>query len=183
MPSRSYLSRATLIIATVSMLGLAPAAAAQAVHGAPEYRSPGTARTLSIFAPGAGHFYSGEHAKATLLLTSSVGALVAGYVLSDFERDYDYTCQSNNCYDPDAYDPNYTPAVVGAGVAAAIWLYALIDAPSAARRANRRANGSANQREQWSAGVDTPAGYLRVNARPTLQAGSAALHFSARLSL
>ena len=104
----------------------------------PAYKDPGRARLYSVFIPGSGHFYAGERGKGAFLLVGSSLALVVGVLQSDFESDFDFTCQSFNCTDPDAYDPNYTPLIVGTGIAGALWLYGLYDAPKAARRANQK---------------------------------------------
>jgi hypothetical protein len=133
----SNLVRAALFLAVLlSFLGVRPAQA-QVTPSPLEPKDPGKATLFSVFAPGSGHLYAGERGTGLFLLAGSGAALVGGLMLSDFERDYDYTCSSGNCIDPDAYNPNYTPLLVGAGVAGALWLYGVIDAPRAARRTNR----------------------------------------------
>ncbi len=139
MTQQSNIRRLYLLIYIVffvcSLLSPSPASAQSL---SPEYKDPSRARLFSIFIPGSGHLYAGESGKGAALLIGSGVALVGGVVLSDFEQDYDFTCASGNCIDPDAYAPNYTPLFIGAGIAGALWLYSLLDSSPAAHRANAR---------------------------------------------
>ena len=126
-----------LLLPILFVLLACPVSAQQRAAG-PETKSPGRATLYSFFVPGGGHLYAGERGRGALLLVGSAAAVVGGAALSNFERDYDYTCASGTCIDPNAYHPDYTPFFVGAGVAGALWLYSLLDAPRAARRANRQ---------------------------------------------
>lgn len=129
-------SKITLSLSLLVVLAC-PASARQGVSG-PEVKDPGRATLYGFFVPGGGQWYAGERGRGAFLLVGSAAAVVGGAALSNFELNYDYTCGSGNCIDPNAYDPNYTPLLVGAGIAGALWLYGLLDAPKAARRANRR---------------------------------------------
>lgn len=113
-------------------------ALAQVKNPGPPSKDPAKALLFSAVVPGGGQLYAGERGQGLFLLLGSTAALAGGAVLSNFELDYDYTCSNGNCIDPDAYNPNYVPMVVGAGIAAALWFYGLVDAPGAARRANRK---------------------------------------------
>lgn len=136
MPLRTTLA-ACFVLLLVGCLPVRPAYA-QGTSLDPHYKNPTKATLLSVVVPGGGQLYAGERGKGLFLLLGSSAALVGGAVLSTWESDYDYTCSSGNCIDPDAYDPNYTPMIVGAGLAGALWLYGLVDASKAARRANRK---------------------------------------------
>ena len=140
-PSRPGLPRTArliggLALTTVLFLSTLPAFAQRRTLE-PRPKDPTKALVFSALVPGGGHIYAGERSQGLFLMLGSAAALVGGTVLSDFERDFDYTC-SNSCIGVDTYDPNYTPLLVGVGIAGALWLYGLIDAPGAVRRANQR---------------------------------------------
>jgi len=137
-PTKQRRSR-TRLPGTLALLGLlagATLAPGRAEAQAPRPKNPSTARAIAFFAPGGGHLYAGETAKGLFLLAASAGAATAGFLTSDVYG-WDYTCQTSNCMDPNA-GPNHTKLYIGLGVAGAVWLYSLIDAPNAARRANQR---------------------------------------------
>ncbi|MEM1056180.1 MAG: hypothetical protein AAGI52_11685 [Bacteroidota bacterium] len=93
-------------------------------------KSPGTARTISIFAPGGGHLYAGEPVKGVVLLAGTIGGLaVAANAAPKLNDDF----QSR-----DYYTRHGTALGVGLGIAGAAWLYGVLDSPHAARRANER---------------------------------------------
>jgi len=99
-------------------------------------KSPSTARTIAFFVPGGGHIYAGEPIKGAFLLAASAGAAAAGVVASEVYS-WDYTCERSDCMDPNG-GPKYGRLYLGLGVAGALWLYSVFDAPRAARRANER---------------------------------------------
>jgi hypothetical protein len=104
---------------------------------------PGTAICWACLAPGAGHFYTGETGRGALLAGTAAGSLLAGTLLSSGGG----TCRATNPEDQGrcTYDhenhrmvepTNRTPLYVGAAVAAAGWIYGIVDAGSSARRMN-----------------------------------------------
>lgn len=120
---------AVLTLLLASSLGLS--ATAQPTRSA---KSPAVATALSVVIPGGGQIYAGEPAKGGLILVGSGVALATGIVVA--KRDPYFGCP-DPCWEFDT-----TPILIGAGVAGAIWLYGVLDAPGAARRANQR-NGLA----------------------------------------
>lgn len=117
------------------LVGLLTGPGASAQVGPPA-KDPGTARLLSVFIPGAGHLYAGEPLRGVGMTAASAAALGWGLIGSNVFA-WDGTCASGNCINPDE-DPDYTQLYVGLGVAGAIWLVSVFDAPRAARRANER---------------------------------------------
>lgn len=93
-------------------------------------KSPGTATAFSVVIPGGGQFYAGETGKGAAILLGTGTALATGVAVA--KREPYFGCPSP-CWEFDT-----APLAIGAGVAGAIWLYGIVDAPSAARRANRR---------------------------------------------
>lgn len=103
---------------------------AQPVSTAPEARSERTATTLALLVPGGGQLYAGETAKGGLMLAGAIGGLaVAANELPKLAEDVP---------DRGYYTTHGTRFGVGLGVAGVIWLYGIVDAPGAVRRANRR---------------------------------------------
>ena len=117
--------RALLALVLASSWGLP--ASAQPTHAA---KSPSTATVLSAVIPGGGQIYAGETAKGGLLLVGSGTALATGAVVAKREPYF-------GCPDP-CWEFDTAPLLIGAGVAGALWLYGIVDAAGAARRANRR---------------------------------------------
>lgn len=93
-------------------------------------REPGTAQLYSFVVPGGGQFYAGETAKGAVLLTGvAVGLTVAVSEIDDLMEDVP---------DRGYYTTHGTRFGAGLGAAGVLWLYGIMDAPNAARRANRR---------------------------------------------
>jgi hypothetical protein len=94
-------------------------------------KDPTTATVVSLLVTGGGHIYAGETGKGLLLLTGSIGSVIAGMALSD-------PVGSVDCYDFDCTisEPNNTPLYVGVAASLGLWLYGLVDAGPAARRTN-----------------------------------------------
>ncbi|HEX7122865.1 MAG TPA: hypothetical protein VF178_10885 [Gemmatimonadaceae bacterium] len=109
---------------------------------APTYRDPQKAFRMALAFPGGGHFYTGETKKGAVLLGIAAGALVGGAMLSSSGCDDPYDCE----YDFETHEcepeSDRTPLFVGAGIAAASWIYGVIDSRQSAARANAR-NGAA----------------------------------------
>ena len=116
-----------LVAALASSMLLASVGLAQPVASE---KSPTAATALSVVIPGAGQIYSGETAKGALILVGTSAALATGVVAVKREPYF-------GCPDP-CWEFDTTPILVGAGIAGAIWLYGVLDAPGAARRANQR---------------------------------------------
>lgn len=121
---------ALLFLSAVPALG-------QVKNPSPRFKDPSKALLYSAVVPGGGQLYAGERGKGLILLLGSTVALAGGAALSDFELGYDYTC-SPSCIGENEYAPDYAPMIVGAGIAGALWLYGLVNAPNDARRANRK---------------------------------------------
>ncbi|MEO0558126.1 MAG: hypothetical protein AAF170_08070 [Bacteroidota bacterium] len=130
-----YRSAFLLAIVLASSMGLAPTGVAQSLQAE---KRPATATALSFVVPGGGQLYAGETTKGALILIGAGGALGTGLVASLVASDQEAFF---GCPEP-CWEWEPTPLLIGAGVAGAIWLYGVLDAPGAARRANRR-NGLA----------------------------------------
>jgi hypothetical protein len=98
----------------------------------PEYRDPAMATALSALVPGAGHLYAGETGTGIAIVTTSIGAPLAGLLLS--VRSERRVCTASGC----RIEQNLVPLFVGAGVTLAAYIYGIADAGRAADRANRR---------------------------------------------
>lgn len=122
--------------ATLLLLAAAPASG-QSMEDARGGKSGSTAMAIAFFVPGGGHLYAGEPIRGTTMLVASTGIAAAALVMSN-TINVDYTCEVRNCLD-ESQNPDYAMLGVGLGVAGAIWLYSLLDAPRAAGRANHRA--------------------------------------------
>ena len=127
MPPPSRLSLLALLLAAAPTLRAQPTADARPVR-------PGTATVLSVIVPGGGQIYAGETVKGGLILVGVGAALTAGTTASYAASQHDdrYGCPAP-CWE---FEP--TPLLIGVGVAGALWLYGIVDAPGAATRANRR---------------------------------------------
>lgn len=102
------------------------------------YRDPQKAFCLACTFPGGGHFYSGETTKGAVLLGISAAGLIGGAMLSSSDSDDPYDCE----YDLETHEcepeRNRTPLLIGVGVAAASWIYGVVDSRHSAARANAR---------------------------------------------
>lgn len=105
------------------------------------FRDPATAQTLSYAIPGGGHLYAGEMATGATLLGGAVAGIGVGYALA--ERSREVVCSiEDGCIT----EINRTPLYVGTALAAGAWLYSVLDAKKAARRANARLGVTAQLR-------------------------------------
>jgi hypothetical protein len=127
MPTLSSLSFLTLLLAVAPTLRAQPTSDARPV-------SPSAATALSVIVPGGGQIYAGETVKGGLLLVGTGVAIAAGTAASYAASEHEpyFGCPAP-CWE---FEP--TPLLIGAGVAGALWLYGVLDAQGAARRANRR---------------------------------------------
>ena len=94
-------------------------------------KNPSTATTLSLVLPGGGQFYSGEPVKGAVIAAGVMGGLA--YASTAIPK------LAEDGADRGYYTKHGTTLGIGLGVAGAFWLYGVVDAPNAARRANRRA--------------------------------------------
>jgi len=102
------------------------------------YREPQKAFCLACLIAGGGHFYTGETKKGAALLGIAAAGLIGGAVLSSGESDDPFDCE----YNPETFEcepeSNRTPLLIGAGVAAASWIYGIVDSRPSAARVNAR---------------------------------------------
>lgn len=126
--------RTPILLLAILASSMGSDAFAQPVNAPPDARSERTATTLALLVPGGGQLYAGETVKGGLLLVGAMGGLaVAANELPKLAEDVP---------DRGYYTTHGTRFGVGLGVAGVIWLYGIVDAPAAVRRANRR-NGLA----------------------------------------
>lgn len=119
--------------------GYPPSYGAQFPGARPEgYKDPTMARLFSAVVPGGGQFYTGETTKGATIL----GLWAAGWILpgvfayneaSDCSFD-PYSGDYGNC-DPDGI---MAAAYLGYAVSLGSWIYGIVDAGNAAKRANTR---------------------------------------------
>ena len=107
---------------------------------APPPPDPGTAVRRACLFPGGGHFYTGESARAALLLGAAAASVLAGLLLSDGEPAGEcvYNPNTHSCRD----SRGRLPLIIGGGAAAAAWTYGIIDAKASVGRVNARRAGS-----------------------------------------
>lgn len=102
------------------------------------YREPQKAFCLACLIAGGGHFYTGETKKGAALLGIAAAGLIGGAVLSSGESDDPFDCE----YDFETHEcepeSNRTPLLIGAGIAAASWVYGIVDSRPSAARMNAR---------------------------------------------
>ena len=113
----------------LAALFLSAGAAAQ-----PSAKDPGQAQLYSVVLPGGGQFYTGETVKGAVILAGVGGGLAAAAAALPRLQD-DFQPRSH-------YERYGVQFGAGLGVAGALWLYGVLDAPNGARRANER-NGIA----------------------------------------
>ena len=104
-------------------------------------KDPGVATLVAVAVPGGGQMYAGEVGKGLGLFFGSAAAVGVGAGFSAREK-----CLT--LVTPDPFGGRFTtreceggdwrPLYVGAGLAAVVWLYGVVDAAPAARRFNRR---------------------------------------------
>lgn len=127
-------------LADMNAGALASPDAAVPSQGAPldGYRDPQRALCLACLVAGGGHFYTGETKKGATLLGIAAVGLIGGAALSDGGSDDPLDCE----YNPETFEcepkSNRTPLLVGAGIAAASWIYGIIDSRRSAERVNTR---------------------------------------------
>ncbi len=120
------------VVTTVVGWGLVAAGVADDSAGAVLVGVP-----LAAIGPSVGHVYAGEYRHA--LITTSLR--VAGLALAYYGVASSTSCFGDSC--PDGAGKNNAGlSLLGVGIAAGVGLYDWIDAPSAARRANRRADAA-----------------------------------------
>lgn len=99
-----------------------------------ERKSPGTARLFAFLITGGGHLYAGETTKGLTLMGISAAAWIVGVNASTSSCSFSQF--GSSC------STDLAPLYLGAGVAAVTWIYGIIDADDAARRANERSRGA-----------------------------------------
>ena len=120
------------VVTTVVGWGLVAAGVADDSAGAVLVGVP-----LAAIGPSVGHVYAGEYRHA--LITTSLR--VAGLALAYYGVASSTLCFGDSCPDGAGHS-NAGLSLLGVGIAAGVGLYDWIDAPSAARRANRRADAA-----------------------------------------
>jgi hypothetical protein len=102
------------------------------------YRNPEKAFCLACLVAGGGHFYTGETVKGAVLLGAAAAGLIGGAVLSSDGGDEFGDCE----YNPETFEcepkGGKTPLLIGAGIAAASWIYGIVDSRPSAQRINTR---------------------------------------------
>lgn len=126
----------------LALVGAVRLTAQDSLHAAPRspsvddppYRQPTTALVLAVL-PGAGHMYAGEYLKGVWFYFGTVSGIGGGILVYSMNRcsfDFSGTC------DPDPEWPHQLLGIAGIGMGVGIWVYNLVDAPRAARRASER---------------------------------------------
>ena len=113
--------RVLLLILLSGLIALPTRAQEQQQRPRPLQKDPSAATVFAIVLPGGGHIYAGETTKGLVMLGTATAAPVAGSLLGR-----------------ESTVPRWTGSLVAIG----IWIYSLVDAAPAARRANAR-NGYA----------------------------------------
>jgi hypothetical protein len=102
------------------------------------YRNPEKAFCLACLVAGGGHFYTGETVKGAVLLGAAAAGLIGGAILSSDGGDEFGDCE----YNPETFEcepkGGKTPLLIGAGIAAASWIYGIVDSRPSAERINTR---------------------------------------------
>ncbi|MGH7634562.1 MAG: hypothetical protein ACRENC_12580, partial [Gemmatimonadaceae bacterium] len=134
-PETSHRTVGLLAVAACILAVAASGARGQSAVAAP-VKNPMTAAAIAVFIPGGGHMYAGEPIRGFALLAAT--ASVATWAVTSSKTVHvDYACQVRDCTDK-SQNPNYQTLEVGLGVAGALWLVSVLDAPRAANRANAR---------------------------------------------
>jgi hypothetical protein len=96
------------------------------------YKDPGTGTIIGAVFPGGGQYYAGETGKGLVITGIAFAAPIVGALMT---TDDILNCTSLECT---VDKGTMLPLWVGAGVGLGAWLYGIIDAAPAARRANER---------------------------------------------
>jgi hypothetical protein len=144
----SFTRNALCIAAVILLSGIAASSPANAQDSsrtadAPDslgsrYRDPRTAQTLGIFIPGAGHIYAGEKLRGFGLGGAAVVGIASGIVFLEHRDCRLVTIGVESC-DSEATTVNRINGITQLAVGVAAWVFAAIDAPRAAERANAQA--------------------------------------------
>ena len=134
--TRSSMCRAALaVLAIAGSLPVAaqgaPAIVAAGVVTNARPKSEATAQRWSLFIPGSGHLYAGEHGRGIALF--STAALGVGLFALSLE--HDEGCDGDVC---SVRTSNPAGIAAGAAIALAAWAYGVVDSRRAARRHNAR---------------------------------------------
>lgn len=126
------------LLLPVLLLAWSTEAAAQRRPGDPGHKSETTAMVAELLFAGAGHFYTGETKRGFAILGGSVGAIVAGGLISGATSDLCegdvFELAEQGCKD----DWNWTPLLAGVALALGIRVWGVLDADDAARRRNAK---------------------------------------------
>jgi TM2 domain-containing membrane protein YozV len=131
LPLRAVLVGSLLFVTTAAAQVSSPAAATQADTTVVALKSPTTARVIGII-PGAGHMYAGEVGRGFLYLGGTVG-LVFVAALAGVTH-----CLDDAIWSDQSDCDGGTAATVGFIAAGGLWVWSIVDAGRAARRANAK---------------------------------------------
>jgi hypothetical protein len=102
------------------------------------YRDPHTAQILGSFIPGAGHIYAGEKLRGVGLGAAALTGIASGIIFLNKNNCSLVTFGVETC-DAQVHSANQISGITQIAVGVAAWVFAAIDAPRAAQRANERA--------------------------------------------
>lgn len=136
--------RVALVSLTVAVAFFASAGPASSQASGVIGKDPAVALGFAWLCPGCGHLYSGETTKGALIAAVSIGSFATGLgmqlsrhlrLMNELNDDCEWQAHRSACVEPKA---DFTPFLVGSGIALAGYVYGLIDAGASARRMNAR---------------------------------------------
>jgi hypothetical protein len=136
--------RVALVSITIAVALLATARPATSQESEVAAENPAVALGFAWLCPGCGHLYSGETTKGAVIAAVSIGSFATGIglqvasqlrLINELNDDCAWQAHRSGCVQPRA---DFTPFLVGSGIALAGYVYGLIDAGASARRMNAR---------------------------------------------
>ena len=136
--------RVALVSITTAAALFASAVPVTSQESAVAGKDPAVALGFAWLCPGCGHLYSGETTKGAVIAAVSIGSFATGVamqvsrhlrLMNDLNADCNWQAHRSDCVEVKA---DFTPFLVGSGIALAGYVYGLIDAGASARRMNAR---------------------------------------------
>ncbi len=136
--------RVALVSITIAAAFFTSASPATSQEGAVAVKDPAIALGFAWLCPGCGHLYSGETTKGAVIAAVSIGSFATGLavqlsrhlrLMNELNADCGWQTHPSDCVETKV---DFTPFLVGSGVALAGYVYGLIDAGASARRMNAR---------------------------------------------